>query len=60
MRNGWTFFEFLANAVQLSAEQRRQALCDPDTARVISYLDPTGETAVNNVRREQERPIGAA
>jgi hypothetical protein len=53
LRNGWTFFEFFANAVQLSAEQRRRALCNPEVARVISYLDPTGETACRNVMRQQ-------
>ena len=53
MRNGWTFFQFLANAAQLSAEQHHQALCDPELARLIAYLDPTGETAVNNVLRER-------
>jgi hypothetical protein len=35
--------------VQLTAQQRRQALANPDIARVIAYTDPTGETAVNNV-----------
>lgn len=51
-RNGFAFFTFIANAVHLSAEQRRGALADPDIARVISWADPTGETAVNNVLRE--------
>jgi hypothetical protein len=58
-RNGWTLFEFLTNAVQLSADQRRAALANPDVARVISYVDPTGETAVNNVLRQQDRPLQA-
>lgn len=49
--NGFDFVDFLANAVQLSAEQRRRALADPDVARAIAYADPTGETAVNNVLR---------
>jgi hypothetical protein len=48
-QNGWTFVDFLANSVQLSAAQRRQALNDPDLERVISYRDPTGERAVKNV-----------
>lgn len=49
--NGWSFFDFLANTIQLDAERRRQLLNNPDIARVISYADPTGEAAVNNVMR---------
>jgi hypothetical protein len=49
--NGFSFEAFLLNTVQLSAQQRRQALANPDIARAISYSDPTGETAVNNVLR---------
>jgi hypothetical protein len=49
--NGHIFFQYLANAVQLTAEQQRAALSNPDIARVIAYADPTGETAVNNVIR---------
>jgi hypothetical protein len=54
-QNGFSFFQFLANAVQLSEEQKRAALLNPDIARAISYADPTGETAVNNVLREGRR-----
>ena len=50
-RNGWALFDFLANAVLMDAEARRQALLDPDVSRAISYADPTGETAVANVMR---------
>ncbi len=50
--NGFDFFHFLANAVQLSAEQQRAALSNPDVAKAISYADPTGETAVRNVLRQ--------
>jgi hypothetical protein len=50
--NGLAFEEFLANSVQLTAEQRRRALANPDIARVIAYADPTGEAAVNNVLRD--------
>jgi hypothetical protein len=50
-QNGFPFFAFLTNAVQLTAEQQRSALLNPDIARVISYADPTGERAVNNVIR---------
>lgn len=49
--NGFPFEAFLVNTVQLSAQQRRQMLANPDIASVISYSDPTGETAVNNVVR---------
>ncbi len=52
-RNGFDFFLFLATAVQLSEEQRRTALLNPDVARAISYADPTGENAVNNVIRHR-------
>jgi hypothetical protein len=48
-RNGFPFEAFLVNSVQLTAQQRRQALANPDIARAISYADPTGETAINNV-----------
>jgi hypothetical protein len=51
--NGWTFFEFFTNACRFDADQRRRALLNPDVARAISYADPTGETAVNRVMREQ-------
>lgn len=49
--NGFAFFDFLANSVQLDVEARRRALANPDIQRVISYSDPTGETAVANVMR---------
>lgn len=47
--NGYSFGEFLANAVVMNAEQRRCLLANPDIARVISYADPTGEVAVARV-----------
>lgn len=47
--NGFDFFDFMANQVELTAGQRRRALADPDVQRVIAYADPTGELAVNNV-----------
>lgn len=49
--NGFSFFAYLANAVQLTDEQRRLTLANPEIARAISYADPTGESAVNNVMR---------
>lgn len=51
--DGHLFFQYLASAVSLTAEQRRAALTNPDIARAISYHDPTGETAVNNVMRQR-------
>lgn len=54
-RNGFLFFDFLVNAVQVDDVRRRQALAAPDVQRVISYADPTGETAVRNVARERGR-----
>lgn len=47
--NGFDFFDFLANKVALSADDRRRALADPDVQKVIGYLDPVGERAVSNV-----------
>lgn len=49
--HGFRFEWFLVNTVQLTAKQRAQALANPDIARVITYADPTGELAVNNVLR---------
>jgi hypothetical protein len=49
--NGWSFFDYFANRIQLDSERRRQLLSDPDVLRVIAYADPTGETAVRNVMR---------
>ena len=49
--NGFSFFDFFANAIQLDAARRRAMLADPDLALVISYADPTGEAAVRNVMR---------
>ena len=54
-RNGFSFLDFLANAVQLTAEQRRRAVADPDVCRAIAYADPTGETAVRNVMKAGAR-----
>ena len=51
--NGWSFFDYFANSIQLDAEHRRQLLNRPEVRRVISYADPTGETAVNRVMRQR-------
>jgi hypothetical protein len=53
--NGWSFFDYFANSIQLDAQRRRELLARPDIARVICYADPTGETAVSRVMR-QRRP----
>lgn len=53
--SGHAFFLYLVSAVQLSVEQQRTALANPDIARVIAYADPTGEAAVNNVLKEVHR-----
>ena len=50
-RNGWPFLDYVCNAIQVTAEQRRKIRDNPDIARAISYADPTGEAAVNNVIR---------
>ncbi|UYL87885.1 hypothetical protein SEA_MALISHA_56 [Gordonia phage Malisha] len=52
--SGHAFFLYLTSAVQMSAEQQRAALLNSDIARVISYSDPTGETAVTNVMKERQ------
>jgi hypothetical protein len=51
--DGWMFFQFLASAISLSVEQRNAAIVNQDLMRIIDYLDPTGETAVNNVIRQR-------
>jgi hypothetical protein len=50
-QNGFSFFAFLANAVQLSAERQRAALRNPDVVQAISYAEPVGELATNRVLR---------
>ena len=47
--NGYPFEAYLVNALRLSVERRAALTNHPDWARVISYADPTGETAVRNV-----------
>jgi hypothetical protein len=48
--NGFPFEAFLINSVQLTAEQRRQALAGPGRRRVKGIpADPTGELAVDNL-----------
>lgn len=50
-RNGFEFFDYVVNVIRLDDYNRRKALTHPDVARVVSYSDPTGETAVRNVLR---------
>lgn len=49
-QNGFSFEAFLVNTVQVTAEQRRRMLANPDIARVIAYADPTGEAVVRTSR----------
>lgn len=51
--NGWSFLDYLATSIAIDAERRVQLLNNPDVQRVIAYADPTGETAVGNVKRER-------
>ncbi|MDO3096802.1 Uncharacterised protein [Mycobacteroides abscessus subsp. abscessus] len=51
LADGFMYFQFLTNAVQMSEAQKAAALRNSDIARCIAYADPTGETAVNNVIR---------
>jgi len=53
--NGYPFGAFLMNTLQLSAARRAALTNHPDWARVISYADVTGETAVRNVLRGASR-----
>ena len=53
--NGYPFGAFLMNTLQLTAQRRAALTNHPDWARVISYVDPTGETAVNHVLRGASR-----
>jgi hypothetical protein len=51
--NGWSFFEFFTNAIRLTADQRRQAIADPDVRVFAYWWDPTGEDAATHVDRER-------
>ena len=53
--NGYPFGAFLMNTLQLTAARRAALTNHPDWARVISYADPTGESAVRNVLRGASR-----
>jgi hypothetical protein len=55
-RRGWSFLEFFGTACQLTAEQHRRALANPELAYLLCYRDPTGETAARNVDHERTAP----
>lgn len=46
---GYPFGAWLVAQIQLTSEQRREAMRHPDVAYFLCYSDPTGETAVRNV-----------
>lgn len=46
------FGPYLLKRLQISDERRER---DPELAYLLAYADPTGETAVRNVMREQRR-----
>jgi len=54
LKNGWTFHEFIANGRQLSVEQRRRAVADPELACLLPYLDPVGECVAFKVDADRE------
>jgi hypothetical protein len=58
LASDWTalpFGMFLAAKVELSDAQRRVLAERSDLRYLLSYADPTGETAIRNVMREQAR-----
>lgn len=51
--NGWVFWDFMANAMLLTGDQRSVMATDYDVYKTICYLDTVGETAVDNVTRQR-------
>lgn len=49
--SGFTWFDYLANAVQVDDTDRRRARARGDLASTLAYADPTGEKAVRVVMR---------
>ncbi len=49
--SGLPFGMYLANQVELNAQQRQAVLDRADLRYLLEYADPTGETAVRNVLR---------
>ncbi len=58
--SGLPFGIYLANRVELNAQQRQAVLDRSDLRYLLEYADPTGETAVWNVRREKSTALGGA
>lgn len=50
---GLPFGLFLTARLELSDEQRRRLAESADLRYLLSYADPTGETAIRNVMRER-------
>lgn len=46
---------FIATRVVLSLDERQHVAARPDLRFLLSYADPTGETAARNVDRERRR-----
>lgn len=46
---------FIATRLSLNSIERRRVAERADLRYLLSYADPTGETAVRNVMRERER-----
>ena len=57
-RDGGSFHEFLVNARDLSIEQRRRVVADPESEWFLSWWeDPTGRQAcINVIKRERGYP----
>lgn len=53
--DGMPFGVYLVARVELNAQQRRALAEREDLRYVLSYADPTGETAIRNVARERAR-----
>ncbi len=58
--SGLPFGMYLANRVELNAQQRQAILDRSDLRYLLEYADPTGETAVRNVLREKSTDLGGA
>ncbi len=56
--SGLPFGMYLANRVELNAQQRQAVLDRSDLRYLLEYADPTGETAVRQVLREKSTDLG--
>jgi len=52
-RYGFDFGKFIANQVVMSEHQRR--VVADELRKVTAHVDPVGEQAVNNVRKDRGR-----